>query len=416
MLGYSEMKEVLLWIQTEKSSAVKFEYWDKENPKKTFFTDEIQTKKENVFVAKCIADSVQPGKQYNYAVWLNNKKMTFNYPLTFQTQTLWAYRTDPPNFKFAFGSCHYTNESEVDRPGKPYGNNMGIFEKIYEQKPNFMVWGGDNIYLREVDWHTQTGINHRYTEFKRQKELQPLWANVHHYAIWDDHDYGPNDADRSFWGKYMALKSFKNFWGNLNYIYENEATTGTFQWEDCHFFLMDNRWFRAPNGLVGDDKDYYGEKQLNWLIDALTTSQASFKFVVTGGQIVNNAKVFENMANYPDERQKLFDKLVENKISGVIFISGDRHHTNLQKMERVKNYPLYDLTVSPFSSGAGKPRPEEYASKTIIPSTELNETQNFGILVVSGERKNRILKINIFDAQGQKKWDYTINANDLKVK
>jgi alkaline phosphatase D len=244
--------------------------------------------------------------------------MNFTYPLEFQTQTLWQFRTDPPNFKFAVGSCTYTNEPEVDRPGVPYGKDINIFSKIYDQKPNFMVWGGDNIYLREVDWNTKTGINHRYTDFKSQKVLQPLWANVHHYAIWDDHDYGPNDADRSFWGKNMTLKSFKDFWGNPNYIFEKDAITGTFFWEDCQFFLMDNRWFRAPNELRDENKDYFGDQQLNWLIDALRASSAPFKFVVTGGQVVNNAKVFENMATYPGERQKLLDKIKEKDRKSVV--------------------------------------------------------------------------------------------------
>jgi alkaline phosphatase D len=58
MLGYSEMREVLLWVQTEKSDFVKFSYWNKEAPAVKYFTDEIQTKKDNAFVAKLIADFV----------------------------------------------------------------------------------------------------------------------------------------------------------------------------------------------------------------------------------------------------------------------------------------------------------------------------------------------------------------------
>lgn len=416
MLGYSEMREVLLWVQTEKADLVKFGYWEKNKPTVKFFTEEILTNKSQAFVAKIVADQVYPGKKYEYEVYVNKKKIVRNYPLEFQTQTLWQYRTDPPNFKFAVGSCTYTNEPEFDRPGSPYGKSLGIFNKIYDQKPNFMVWGGDNIYLREVDWFTRTGINHRYTDFRKQKELQPLWGSIHHYAIWDDHDFGPNDSDRSFWGKNLTLDIFKNFWGNLNYVFKDEGVTGSFMWEDCQFFLLDNRYFRAPNEIIDENKDYFGEKQLNWLIESLKNSSAPFKFVVTGGQIVNEAKVFENMSNYPGERNKLLKKLEENKISGVLFISGDRHHTNLQKMERKESYPLYDLTISPLTSSAGKPLEEEYKTKTIIEGTELNNSQAFGIMEISGKRTDRILKINVFDGEGTKKWDYTINARDLRAK
>jgi alkaline phosphatase D len=416
MLGYSDMKEVLLWVQTEKAAKVKFCYWDKEAPAIKYFTDEASTSKNTAFVTKQIADQVQPGKKYGYEVYVNNKKVVRNYPMEFQTQTLWQFRTDPPAFKFAVGSCTYTNETEVDRPGTPYGKDIRIFEKIYDQKPNFMVWGGDNIYLREVDWFTKTGINHRYTHFKSQKELQPLWANVHHYAIWDDHDFGPNDSDRTFWGKNMTLESFKNFWGNQNYIFENEGVTGSFMWEDVQFFLTDNRYFRASNNLLDENKDFFGEKQLKWLIEALATSTAPFKFVIVGGQVVNPAPVFENMATFPGERQRLLAEIEKNKISGVIFITGDRHHTNLQKLERGSNYPLYDLTVSPLTSSAGSPIKEEYEAKTIVEGTEVNNSQTFGILEVSGKRTDRVLKINIMDAQGNKKWDYEIKARDLRAK
>ena len=416
MLGYSEMREVLLWVQTEKSDFVKFSYWDKENPTQKFYTEEILTKKDNAFVAKLIADQVFPGKKYNYEVWVNKKPVKLTYPLEFQTQTLWQYRTDPPEFKFAVGSCTYINEEKFDRPGNPYGKSTAIFGKIYEHKPNFMVWGGDNNYYREPDWNTKTGMNHRYTDFRKVKELQPLWANTHHYAIWDDHDYGPNDSDRGFWGKSMALETFKNFWGNPNYIFENEGITGTFMWEDVQFFLMDDRFFRAPNGLADSTKDYYGEKQLNWLIDALKFSAAPFKFVVTGGQVINPAKVFENMSTFPVERKKLLDKIAENKISGVIFISGDRHHTNMQKLERSDNYPLYDITLSPLTSSAGKPVEVELKGNSIIPGTEVYGINNFGILEITGKRTDRVLKINVFDDKGEKKWDYTINAKDLRAK
>ncbi|MDW8296496.1 MAG: alkaline phosphatase family protein, partial [Raineya sp.] len=44
MVGYSEMKEVLLWVQTKSSAKVKFAYWEKGNATKKTFTDEVTTK------------------------------------------------------------------------------------------------------------------------------------------------------------------------------------------------------------------------------------------------------------------------------------------------------------------------------------------------------------------------------------
>jgi alkaline phosphatase D len=413
MVGYSDMKEVMLWVQTEKPAKVKFNYWEQGTPNKKMTTEEVMTTKKDGLVAKIVCDQVTMSKKYDYEVLIDNKKVARNYPLTFQTQELWQYRKDPPNFKFALGSCNYINEPETDRPGRAYGGFNEIFKSIYDKKPDFMVWGGDNFYYREPDWNTRTGMIHRNTHSRNIPELQPLLGNTHHYAIWDDHDYGPNDSDRSFWQKDMSLDIFKLFWANPNYVFKDEACTGTFQWGDVQFFLLDDRWFKAPNENFTGNRDYYGKKQLNWLVDALVGSNATFKIIVTGGQVVNPAKVFENMSNYEAERDELLKKITDAKIKGVLFVSGDRHHTVLQKLDRAgANYPLYDLTVSPLTSGPAKPVKAEDNSPMV--DGTLYTERNFGICEVSGPQKDRVLKISIFDSKGEQKWTREIKANELK--
>jgi alkaline phosphatase D len=412
MVGYSEMFEVALWVQTKASAKVKFGYWEQGKPENKQFTDEAQTLKEKGYAITLIADKVEPSRKYDYEVYVNGRKIDRNYPLSFQTQVLWQYRTDPPNFKFAVGSCTFINEEAYDRPGRGYGGYYDIFASIVSQKPDFMIWGGDNVYYREPDWNTRTGMIHRNTHMKALPELQPLWGSVHHYAIWDDHDYGPNDSDRGFWMKNTALDVFKSFWANPNYIFKDEATTGTFQWGDVQFFLMDDRWFKAPNESDDKNKDYYGKKQLDWLIDALEYSQAPFKIVVTGGQVVNPVSVFENMSTCENERNQLLDRIAKAKIKGVMFVSGDRHHTCLQKLERQGTYPLYDLTVSPLTSGPSKPVASESTSP-IVEGTIYGD-RNFGLIEVSGKRTDRVMKISIYNTKNELQWTREIKASELK--
>jgi alkaline phosphatase D len=413
MVGYSDMKEVMLWVQTEKTAKVKFNYWEQDKPSVKMTTDEVLTTKKDGFIAKIVCDQVTMGKKYTYEVLLNNKVIARDYPLAFQTQELWQYRKDPPTFKFALGSCNYINEEATDRPGCAYGGFNEIFKSINDKKPDFMIWGGDNVYYREADWGTRTGMIHRNTHSRNIPELQALLGSTHHYAIWDDHDYGTNDSDRSFWNKEMSLEMFKLFWANPNYVFKDEATTGTFQWGDVQFFMMDNRWFKAGNENRTADRDYYGKKQLTWLIDALSASSATFKVIVTGGQVVNPAKVFENMANFEAEREDLLKKITDAKIKGVLFVSGDRHHTVLQKLDRSgANYPLYDLTVSPLTSGPAKPVKVEDNSP-VVEGTIYTE-RNFAICEVSGTLKDRVLKISIFDNKGEQKWTRDIKASELK--
>ncbi|MEY2637281.1 MAG: hypothetical protein RLZZ197_1758, partial [Bacteroidota bacterium] len=95
MLGYSEMKEVLVWVQTEKAADVSIQYWEK-GDKTVHKTEPIHTEKSTAYIARIIADEVSMGKKYEYEVLVNGKKMAFDYALEFQTQELWQYRKDPP--------------------------------------------------------------------------------------------------------------------------------------------------------------------------------------------------------------------------------------------------------------------------------------------------------------------------------
>ena len=413
MVGYSDYREVLLWVQTKTSATVKFTFWEQGQPNQRRNTAEVRTQAAKANTAQALASDLTPGKRYEYEVVINGKKVARPYPLQFQTQTLWQWRTDPPAVRFAVGSCTYINESAYDRPGKPYGSNYQIFSMIASQKPDFMLWTGDNTYTREVDWNSRSGLLHRYTHTRALPEMQALLGGTHHYATWDDHDYGPDNADRSYSLKRDALDVFKAFWGNPNYVFENEGVTGTFQWADCQFFLMDDRWWRSPNELRQGPREFLGKKQLDWLLDALSNSQASFKFVVIGNQVVNPTAMPETYATYAEERAELFRRITEANVPGVLFLSGDRHHSILWKQERPGTYPLYDLTISPLTSGTAKLYPAE-EPQVQFPETYVPE-HNFGLLEVTGPLKDRMLKITCIDASGNAKWSREIRSTDLRT-
>ncbi len=94
-------------------------------------------------------------------------------------------------------------------------------------------------------------------------------------------------------------------------------------------------------------------------------------------------------------------------------VTGDRHHTVLQKLDRSgENYPLYDLTVSPFTAGPAKPIKAEENSP-VVEGTLFTE-RNFALCEVTGTLKERVLKISIFDSKGEQKWTRDIKASELK--
>ena len=408
MLGYTDMMETMIWVQTTQSALVQIEYWEKDTTLKSKFTDPYTTKKEEGYTAHLVADQVEPGKVYEYQVIIENKPVKLDYPTTFQTQTLWQWRTDPPPFKVALGSCFYVNETKYDRPGNPYGGDYHILKTIHEQQPDVMLWLGDNTYLREVDWYTRTGFIHRYTHTRSLPELQPLLASTHHYATWDDHDYGPNDSDGSYIYKDMAKEIFQLFWGNPTYgLPGKEGITTAFQFADMDFFLLDNRTFRNPNRRTSGEQVLLGKDQMEWLIDALVASRTPFKLVGIGGQVLNPRKKFESYANLcPEERTYLLKRISEEGIKNVVFLTGDVHHTELSKFELSSGATVYDLTVSPLTAGVYKSGGE---NSLVVEGTIVNE-RNFGILEFSGPRTERMMTIRVFNSDGEEKWRREVTA------
>ncbi len=412
MVGYSEMFEVKLWAQTTQAAQVYIKYWEQGKPETHWKTDEVTTQKASAFVAHLVADKVLPSKRYDYELYLNNTLVKRPYPLSFQSQTLWQWRSDAPDVRFIVGSCAYINEPEYDRPGKSYGGHYEIFDAMIKAKPEFMVWLGDNTYLREPDWNTKTGIFRRYTHTRSLPELQPFWGNVHHYATWDDHDFGPNDGDRSFWNKKTTEEAFNLFWPNLNTnVVGNGGVTNTFQWSDVQFFMLDNRYHKSPNNDKTRPRQMLGDAQIQWLLDALQSSRATFKFIAVGGQVLNDAALYENYAIYPEEKQKLLEGIQKLKISGVIFLSGDRHHSELTMLKREGTYPLYDFTCSPITAG---PHGDASEPNTLRIPNSLIAERNFSVMEVSGKKDERVLTVKVLNSKGAEVWQTKINAKDLK--
>ena len=403
MVGYSEMREVMLWVQTNRACQVYVEYWESGQPEGTpHLTNAVQTSAEN-------------GKNYDARLRIDGKRVPLPYPFHFHARDLWAYRTDPPAFRALVGSCAYFNDSLYDRPGKPYGSNYTIFNTMAQEKGDLMVWLGDNIYLNEADWNTRTGINYRYTKSRSYRELQPLLAQMSHYAIWDDHDYGPNDADRSFIHKDLTQAAFQNFWANPSYGVNGQGgITSMFSWSDCDFFLLDDRWFRSPYLRKTGEKVMLGAGQIEWLIDALRSSQATFKFVCVGSVVLSTADVYENYIHVaPEERKRLLEAIAAEEISGVVFLTGDRHHTEMSKYKPAGGFPVYDLTVSPFTSGTYPGDGD--ANKLLIPGTEY-VGHNFATLDVSGPRLDRKVLITVKNHLGAQIWQQEISGKEMLQK
>lgn len=420
MVGAPAMRAAKVWLQADAPARAEIEYWDVQLPNKITRSLSVQLAREFDFTDEIEIGGLTPGHTYGYRVLLNGKAQRTAVTTQFKTLVQWKWRSDAPDWKLALGSCAYVDEAEYDRLGKPYGGGeegTRIYGNIAAQKPDLMLWGGDNVYFREADWDSEWGLRARWKHSRALPALQPLLQTGAHVAIWDDHDYGPNNANSSYGLKATTTQLFKRYFANQSYgLPELPGMFGSFSMHDADFFLTDGRTFRDSDDLKSPDKAMLGAGQMRWLKNALLASVAPIKLIVMGSQVTNDLlpEYREGWANFPAERDAFLQFLVDHKIEGVVLLTGDRHFTALYKTERPGSYPLHELTCSPLSAGPiSNPGPEKTSAR-VVPNTFVTE-RNFCTIEFTGPQKNRALTLKSFSTTGEKKWEQSILLNDLKT-
>lgn len=429
MVGYTTMAEALIWVQTEQEASVKVAFWPISKPTRIQYSDTVETNRKGAFVAKCILSGLRAGQQYAYSVYIDGEQAVRHYregyregviPLSFSTPANWRFREEghrPFDFTVGFGSCAYINEREsgYDRMNSsPYGAGNQIFEAIYEASPDLFIWLGDNVYYREPDWTSRSGMIHRWTHDRSIPEMAPMLATIPQYAIWDDHDYGPNDIGREFWHKEMATEIFGLFHGNPTAgLPETPGIFTYFAWGDVHFYLTDNRTYRTGSNLdpdpFGYNRQHLGKAQVDWLIElmnynrgqSISSYPSTFHVLAFGNQALSPYDK-DGLSQYPEEWNYLFERLVAEELHNVIFITGDVHFGEVSRME-YKGMEFWDVTSSPLTAGPwpGSPTGENPYRVDVFPGGNDRVGQrNFATLSFEGPLQERRAVIRYYDADG----------------
>jgi alkaline phosphatase D len=151
---------------------------------------------------------------------------------------------------------------------------------------------------------------------------------------------------------------------------------------------------------------------LHWLKNYLLHSQATFKIIATGSQVLNPLSTKDKLLFFPSEYYDLTNFIRTNNIEGVLFLTGDRHHSEIIKVERPGTYPLYDITVSSLTAGVVPfVGPEANSPYRLIGI----DKHNYGKLSFSGARGERKLTVEYFDTKGIKLGDWSIGEKELKT-
>lgn len=324
MLGDIQPTSAKFWLRTAGPATVQVRVGEQSS-------ERLRTSKQDDFTVVLTVDGLKPFENYSYSVVIDDK--------TIQREAF-QFRTAPAkgqkvDFHVTFGSgSRYVPVNEY------------AWKNMADRRPLAYLGLGDNVYIDVVE---RRGAQ-RMFYYRRclSPAYRDLISSVGMYAVWDDHDMAMNDsaggAGMNKPWKMPNWKVFKENWNNPAYGGGTDmpGTWHSFSLGDVDFFMTDGRFYREKK-----DKTMLGPDQKKWLLESLAASKGKFKVIASGTMFADGAdkKGRDSWAGTwaRDERNEIFDLINEHKIDGVILISGDRHRSDIWKIDRPDGYPLYEF-------------------------------------------------------------------------
>lgn len=410
MHGYADYTSALLWVQADAPGPIHVTWRSDHDGREHALTLDAEAANDDVVVARLTG--LAPGARATYGIDGDGEHRDG----VLRAQPYWTGGDNAPDITIAIGSCFFLAAAEAPWSASTYGGGYEIFDAIAAKAPDLMVWMGDNLYFQAPDEFDPASMAARYRRQRAHPSLTRLLVAAPQLAIWDDHDYGPNDADMSYGLKGESLALFKRYWANPSYgLPGTPGVFGRARFGDIDLFLLDDRWYRSANKLLDEPgKTMFGEQQLTWLRNALVYSHAPLKLVVNGTQMWNRANRFEGFNHYSYEQKSLADWLIAQRVDGVMFATGDRHFTELLRIARPDAYPVYEFTSSPLTSRPWEnPDSAERTNPDVVPGTLAGKRQ-FGLIRVTGPAKARRIALESYDQTGALLWRQELRAQDLR--
>ena len=243
----------------------------------------------------------------------------------------------------AFGSC---SRQYFDQP---------IWLQVLKNDPDLWIWLGDIIYSDTEDMDQKKSD---YQEAKLKPEYQQFIKHTPVVAVWDDHDFGANDAGSEYPKKKQSRDLLFEFLDldKSDRRWSREGAYASYEFgEDSKkvkLILLDSRYFRdaiiKKQGVYvpNYEGDILGEKQWEWFENELQTNQAEITIIGNGIQFISEEHKYEKWANFPKSRERLFDLLNKYYRKNIVLISGDRHIAEISSVQIGEESKLYEVTSS----------------------------------------------------------------------
>ena len=313
------------------------------------------------------------------------RNLLLGFTMLSASYSLDAQTAAPPMTRIAFGSCCHE--------AKP----APIFASILTYKPQLFVWMGDNIYGDSPD---AAVLRNKYQLQQFRPSYRELCDLCPVLGVWDDHDYGENDAGKNYANRVESQKALLDFLQEPanSKRREQEGIYATYIYgpvgQQVRMILLDTRYFRDD---IGSDGTILGDAQWAWFERTLKSSGAQINIVVSSYQLISEEHRFEKWANFPAERKRMLDLLARPEIPPVIFLSGDRHLAEISQLPaEITGYPLTDITSSALTqSGGGSSK--EINKHRIGENYTIN---NFGTLSIDWTRTPALITASIHNLEG----------------
>jgi len=288
-----------------------------------------------------------------------------------------------------------------------FSNGGPALEDIALLHPDLMLWLGDNIYADTTDMARMRSI---YDTLAANPRFQALSASVETMAVWDDHDYGWDNANATWPYKDEAKEEFLRFWkapaDDPRWDQPGVYSARTFGSGDrtVQVILLDNRYNLDPWDYAGTDpgREILGEEQWAWLARRLA-EPATIRIIGSGVQVVQDYDIdtqWEGWGDSPLQRDRLFRAVRQKGIPGVVFVSGDMHFAELSRLANDAEglgYPTYDLTAS------GMDRKETVAEgqwdNPLRVGRLLNSARKHGMIEIDWARADPEIHLEIWDGR-----------------
>ncbi|MCH2183017.1 MAG: alkaline phosphatase family protein [Mariniblastus sp.] len=312
--------------------------------------------------------------------------------------------------RIAFGSCSNQNKPQP------------ILKAVVAQRPDLFIYLGDNIYGDTKDMNVLAA---KYAQLGAKREFQQLRAQVPVLSVWDDHDYGWNDAGKEYEFKEESKQIFMDFWKvpQDSPRRKHAGIYGSHRFaqgdKTLQIILLDTRTFRDPlkrnnrtnnaekkfkNDYQPDasDKTLLGESQWEWLAGVLR-EPADLRIIASSIQFGHEYNGWESWTNLPNEQQRMVDLIQQTGAEGVLFISGDVHWGEISRRDFPGLYPIYDVTASGITEDWHNVEPNEFRIG------EAFRSNHFGMLDVDWSAERPVVTMSIVDVNGKKQNTHTFD-------